>query len=61
MSISNITEEEIGGFIFLMNNLGIYLPYIILTSFGTVVGVLGINYLSFILIEYVKNICLLFF
>lgn len=33
--------EEIGGIKFLMKNLAIYLPYITLTSIGTVIGVLG--------------------
>ena len=36
------STEEIGGINFLYEHLGIYLPFIILTSIGTVIGTLGI-------------------
>jgi hypothetical protein len=36
------STEEIGGIEFLYRHLGIYLPYIILTSIGTIIGTLGI-------------------
>ena len=39
----NSNIEEIGGLNFLMNNMGIYLPYIFITSLGTIVGILGTN------------------
>ena len=38
---SNITTIEIGGIEFLLNNLEDYLPYTILTSLGTIVGIIG--------------------
>jgi len=41
MVMTNSTEE-IGGIEFLYRHLGIFLPYIILTSIGTIIGTLGI-------------------
>lgn len=50
-NVSNLTED-IGGFPYILNYLGIFLPYSLLSIIGIIVGVTGLN----LNIIYIKNI-----